>query len=174
RRGSLRVATTVPTTRDTSIEALLLSLRGRLRLANRQYVFQVLVRPRDDVHRDQLAHAAGRSRAGVCGGLDGGHVAAQPDRHGAGPDLSPTHHHYLSGFPRRIGGLDHGHEASRLDHSKSFTHETSRRSQKSGVRSQKPEEKPRRPFGFWLLAPGFYFLTRSASSTSAISSLRVT
>src|SRR5262249_29173676 len=70
RRGSLRVATTVPTTRATSIEALLLSLRGRLRLANRQYVFQVLVRPRDDVHRDQLAHAAGRSRAGVCGGLD--------------------------------------------------------------------------------------------------------
>src|SRR3972149_3507744 len=83
RRGSLRVATTVPTTRARSISETPTpaaqwpghrAQRERVSrlaadqlggLAEGQHVFQRRVRPRNDVHGDQLAPAA---RGGGAGG----------------------------------------------------------------------------------------------------------
>src|ERR1035438_3093944 len=63
RRGSFRVATTVPTTRARIMMAPARLLGGalRLRLADGQNVFQAGMRPRDHVHRDQLTE--GKTRA---------------------------------------------------------------------------------------------------------------
>src|SRR6185503_17788908 len=61
RRGSLRVATTVPTIFARSIGDQarfgVLGLYRCVGLSDRQRVFEVGVRPRDHVHRDQLADA---------------------------------------------------------------------------------------------------------------------
>ena len=89
----------------------------RLRLADRQDVFQALVRARDHVHRDQLAHAARRGGAGVGGGANGRHIAAHHGGHVAGSDLLPADQVHLGGLHHGVGGLDHGHQAACFDHS---------------------------------------------------------
>src|ERR1039457_1989631 len=68
RRGSFRVATTVPTTRARIMTALFRLLAGALclGLADRQDVFQALVRPRDDVHRDEFARSEERRVGKEC------------------------------------------------------------------------------------------------------------
>src|SRR5437762_1119331 len=76
RRGSFRVATTVPTTRARIMAALSPAIGLRLRLADRQNVFQALVRARDDMHRNQLSNPARRRRPGIGGRAHGRHVAA--------------------------------------------------------------------------------------------------
>src|SRR6187399_1577412 len=97
RRGSFRVATTVPTMRarimlDPEVRGgASLRLRADSGLADRKRVLEVGVRPRDDVHRDQLADAAGGGSAGIGRGLHGGHVAAHDGGHVARADLlQPT------------------------------------------------------------------------------------
>src|SRR5215471_11047498 len=77
RRGSLRVATTVPTTRANilSFRRLLAGVL-RLRLADGQNVFQALMRARNDVYRDQLADAPRSRGSGVGGGAHCRHVSA--------------------------------------------------------------------------------------------------
>src|SRR5579871_1359146 len=97
-RGSLRVATTVPTTRARIMECpvRLACVRG-LGFADGQHVFQALVGPRDYVDGNQLAYTAG-----------GG---------GAGADLLPAHERHLRGLYHSIGGFNHGYQAACLDHS---------------------------------------------------------
>src|SRR6266480_1105599 len=81
RRGSLRVATTVPTTFPRSILCEPGVLRagsglGGSGFADRQCILEVRVRPRDDVYGDELAYAACRRGARVGRGFDGRDVAS--------------------------------------------------------------------------------------------------
>jgi hypothetical protein len=59
------------------------------------------VGPRDDVDRDEFAHAARRGRTSVGGRLDGTDVAADHHGHVGRPDV-------LLGDQLDVGGLDHG------------------------------------------------------------------
>jgi hypothetical protein len=90
---------------------------GLGRFADGQHVFEIGVRPRDYMDRDELAHTARGGRAGIGRGLDRGHVAAHDGRHVAGADLLPPHEADLRGFDHGIGGLDHRHQPFGLDHS---------------------------------------------------------
>src|SRR3954452_22662962 len=100
RRGSFRVATTVPTILARSIgpdggqegKALF------LRLADRQRVFEVCMRPRDDVDRHQLADATGCCGARVRSGLYRRDVAANDRGHVAGANLLPADQRDLCGL----------------------------------------------------------------------------
>src|SRR5579863_9521153 len=78
RRGSFRVATTVHTTRARIMTTLVRLLAGALclGLADWQYVFQALVRARDDVHRDEFAHAARGGGPGIGGGTNRRNIPA--------------------------------------------------------------------------------------------------
>src|SRR6186713_132297 len=134
--SSLRVATSVPTTRPTCIVAYPCRLSGATRglvpgaagvsslsgFADREHVLEVVVRTRNHVDGDELADPAGRGRARVGGRLDRGDVAPAHDGHVAGPDLLPAHDDHLRGLDHGVRGLDEGHETAGLDHSKCFTH----------------------------------------------------
>src|SRR5579871_2284647 len=117
-RGSLRVATTVPTTRARIMECpvRLACVRG-LGFADGQHVFQALVGPRDYVDGNQLAYTAGGGGAGIGGGPHGGHIATYQGGHVAGADLLPAHERHLRGLYHSIGGFNYGYQAACLDHS---------------------------------------------------------
>src|ERR1035438_8494100 len=102
RRGSFRVATTVPTTRARIIcrSGFRLLAVGGLGLADRQHVFQTLVRTRDHVDRDQLAHAPGRGGTGIGGRAARGDVAAHHRGNVARADFLPADQVYLGGLFR--------------------------------------------------------------------------
>src|SRR3954454_10013202 len=108
RRGSFRVATTVPTIFpnnmsgstfcvpgfavqrwfDMNLNPRILRFRGR-GLADGEHFFEAGVRPGDDVDGDELADPARRGSARVGGRLDRGDVAANHRGHVAGADLLP-------------------------------------------------------------------------------------
>jgi len=100
KRGSFRVATTVPTTRARIMKPLAPATcrRSALRPADRQHVFQALVRARDDMHRDEFAHASRRGGAGIGGRANRRHVAAHHRGHVARSDFFPADQVYLGGF----------------------------------------------------------------------------
>src|SRR5579871_1006957 len=119
RRGSFLVATTVPTTRARIMTALVRLLSGALglRFADRQNVFQALVRTRDHMHRNEFSHAARCGSSGICRGADGRDVAANHCGDVTGSDLLPADQVYLCRLHHRVGSLDHGYQAARFDHS---------------------------------------------------------
>src|SRR5687767_11503389 len=123
-RSSLRVATTVPTMRARSMRGYALRLRAA-GFADGQDVFEIRVRARNDMHRDQLADAPRRGRAGIRSGFDRRDVAAHDGRHIARANLFPTHQAHLGGLDHGIGGLNHGHQALGLDHPERFAHRES-------------------------------------------------
>ena len=114
-------------------------LRG---LADGEHVLEVRVRARDDVHGDQLAHAARGGGAGVGGGLDRGHVAAHQRRDVAGADLLVADERDLGRLHHGVGGLDHGHQAPRLDHPQRFTHAASRSAPRHSDPRRRCQVKP--------------------------------
>src|SRR5579863_9552940 len=119
RRGSFRVATTVPTTRARIMIVLVRLLAGALclGLADRQDILQALVRARDDMHRDEFAHAARRGCAGVGGGTNRCHVPTNHRGNVARTDLFPADQVHLRGFHHGVGCLDHGNQAACFNHS---------------------------------------------------------
>src|SRR5512132_3239052 len=86
-RGSFRVATTVPTMRARIMTGGSGLRFRRGRLADRQRVLEVGVRPRDDVHRNELTNAARRGGSGVGGGLHSSDIAAHDGGDVAGANL---------------------------------------------------------------------------------------
>ena len=93
-----------------------------LRLADRQRVFEVRVRTRNDVHRDELADAARGGSARIGGGLHRGDIAAHDGGDVAGADLLPADQRNLRGLHHGVGRLNHRDEALGLDHPECFTH----------------------------------------------------
>ena len=91
-------------------------------LADRQRVFEVGVRARDDVHRHELADAARRGGAGVGRGLHRRDVAAHDGGHVAGADLLPADQRDLRRLDHGVGGLDHRDQALCFDHPERLTH----------------------------------------------------
>src|SRR5260370_10179649 len=87
RRGSLRVATTVPTTR-----ARIMACLFAFRFADGQYAFQAGVGARDHVDGNQLAHPAGCRGTGVSSSAYGSHIAPYQHRHISPTDLFPSDH----------------------------------------------------------------------------------
>src|ERR1700730_6807355 len=116
-RGSLRVATTVPTT-----FARINCLRPDAGLADRQCVFEIRMRPRNHVHRHQLTHPAGRCRARVGCRLHGGHIAPDDRGHIPGADLFPSDQRHLGSLHHCIRRLDHRDESFGFDHAERLTH----------------------------------------------------
>src|SRR5436190_19255334 len=95
--------------------------RRRLLLARQgQDAAEVLVRPRDHLRADHLADSLRRRRAGVDGGLDGGHVAHHHRGHQAAADLLPAQEGDVGRLQHRVGGLDQRHQALGLDHAQGF------------------------------------------------------
>ena len=82
----------------------------------RQHALDFGVRPRNDVHGDQLADAPRGGRAGIGRGLDRADVAAREHRDVAGADVLLADEHDVGGFDHRVGGLDGADEAARFDH----------------------------------------------------------
>ena len=80
------------------------------------------MRPRDDVHRDELADAARGRGARVGGRLDGRDVAAHDGGHIAGADLLPADQRDLRGLDHGVGRLDHRDQALGFDHPQRLTH----------------------------------------------------
>src|SRR5262245_59235580 len=79
----------------------------RLFLARQgQHDAQVLVRPRDDLHADDLADAAGGGGAGIDRCLDRGDVADHKGRHHTAADLAPVHQRHVGGLHHGIAGLN--------------------------------------------------------------------
>ena len=64
------------------------------------------MRPRDDLHADDLADAAGRRGAGVDGRLDRGHVADDQGRHQAAADLLPADQRHVRRLQHGVARLD--------------------------------------------------------------------
>ena len=83
---------------------------------DRKDLVEVVVRPRDDVHADQLADASRRRRAGIGGRLHRSDVAAHDGRHQPGIDLLPADEHDVGGLDHRVGRFDHADQPARLDH----------------------------------------------------------
>ncbi len=69
-----------------------------------------------DAH--QLAHALSSSGAGVGGGLDGAHVAADHDGHQTAAHMDLADEGDVGGLDHGIGGLNGGDETLGLDHAK--------------------------------------------------------
>ena len=84
------------------------------------------VRTRDDVHRDQLADAAGGGGAGIGGGLDGADIAAGHDRDVPGPDVFLGDQLDVGGLHHRVGRFDGADEATGFDESEGVSHEIER------------------------------------------------
>ena len=91
-------------------------------LADRQRVFEVGVRTRDDVHRHELADAPRRRGAGVGRRLHRRDVAAHDRGHVAGADLLPADQRDLRRLDHRVGRLDHRDQALGFDHPERLTH----------------------------------------------------
>ena len=85
-------------------------------LADREDLFEVVGRTRNDVHADELADAARGGGAGVGRGLHRADVAAHDRGHEAGVDFLPADEHDVRGLDHRVGGFDHADEPARLDH----------------------------------------------------------
>ena len=85
-------------------------------LADRENLFEVVGRTRNDVHADELADAAGGGGAGIGRGLHRADVAAHDRRHEARVDFLPADEHDVGRLAHRVGGFDHADEAARLDH----------------------------------------------------------
>src|SRR3989442_868789 len=96
--------------------------RGHRGLADGQHVFERLVRPRDHVDRNQLAHAPCRRRARIGSRFHSSHIAADQRGNVARADLLPAHQRHLGRLDHSVRGLDHRYQAARLDHSECFTH----------------------------------------------------
>ena len=93
-----------------------------LRFADGQDVFEVGVRPGNDVHRHQLADAPRRGGAGIRRRLDGGDVAAHDRGHVAGADLFPPDQRHLGSLHHGVGRFNHRDQALGFDHAECFTH----------------------------------------------------
>src|ERR1039458_8533965 len=120
RRGSLRVATTVPTTRARIMKipsVRLLSGGLRLNLADGEDILQALMGAGDDVDGDEFADTPGGGGAGIGGGAHGRDIPANHGGDVAGSNLLPADEVDLSGFHHGVGSLDHGHQTARFDHS---------------------------------------------------------
>src|SRR5262245_49861178 len=90
-------------------------------LSDRQNVFEVRMRPRNDMDADELTDPAGSRSSGVSRRLHGRNVTANHCRNVAGPDLFPAHEIDLCGLYHRVGSLNHRYKAARFDHSEGFT-----------------------------------------------------
>src|SRR3954453_3022078 len=117
-RGFFRVATTVPTilARSMGPDG---GQEGKglfLRLADRQRLFEVRMRPRDDVYRNELADATGCRGARVRSGLYRRDVAANNRGHVAGANLLPADQRDLRGLHHGVSRFNHGDEALGFDH----------------------------------------------------------
>src|SRR5262245_19136192 len=117
--GSLRVATTVPTTSPscTRSPGLLACGRGA---ADRQLLVELRMRARDDVHGYQLADLVGGGSAGFDRGLDRRDVAAHHRGHEAAAGFLVAHQPDIGGLDHRVARLDQGDEAARLDQPESL------------------------------------------------------
>src|SRR5207253_1072751 len=60
---------------------------------------------------------ARRGGAGIGSGANRRHIAANHGGDVARPDLLPAHQVDLGGLHHRVGGLDHGNQTARFDHS---------------------------------------------------------
>ena len=80
------------------------------------------MRPRNHVHRHELADPAGRRRARIGGRLDRRDVAAHDGGHVPGADLFPADQRDLRRLDHGIGRLDHGDQPLGLDHSQRLSH----------------------------------------------------
>ena len=74
------------------------------------------MRPRNDVHRDELADAAGRGGAGVGGGLYRAHVAAHHHGDVAGADVFLADQDDVRGLDHGVGRFDRADEPLCFDH----------------------------------------------------------
>src|SRR6185369_193106 len=77
--------------------------------------FDLGVRARDDVYRDELAHASRRGRAGVDGRLDRTDVAAAHHGDVSRADVFLADEDDVGRLDHRVDGLDRTDEAFRFD-----------------------------------------------------------
>ncbi len=96
------------------------AVAASLLAGERQDAAQIFVRPRNDLHADDFADAAGRGGAGVDGGLDRGHVADHQGRDQAAADLLPADQRHVGGFEHGVAGFDQRHQPLGFDHAKGF------------------------------------------------------
>ena len=117
-----------PASRASAIEVRSLSVgaagfceghRGRDQDAG-QDPFDLGVRTRNDVHRDELADASRGRRAGIGGRLDRADVAADQDGDVAGADVFLGDQNHVRGLDHRVGGLDGADEPQCFHHSQRF------------------------------------------------------
>src|SRR6266545_3951026 len=79
------------------------------------------VRSRDDMDRDDLAHALGGGGAGVGGGFHRTHIASHHHGDETRADLLHADQRDVGGFDHGVGGLDDCHQPFGLDQAQSFT-----------------------------------------------------
>src|ERR671910_477098 len=85
-------------------------------LTDRKDLLEIVGRPRDDVHANQLADAAGGGGARVGGCLHRPDVPANNRGHETGVDLLPAHEDDIRRLEHRVSGFDHPHESAGFDH----------------------------------------------------------
>src|SRR5690606_21175523 len=93
----------------------LLRRRGRF-ATKREYLVHILVRARDEVDTNHLAHLLRPSHAGFEGGLDGGDVAADDSGDVSTADFLIADEFDLRGLDHRVAGFDHRGETSGFNH----------------------------------------------------------
>src|SRR5439155_5498002 len=86
------------------------------RSAYRENLIEVVGRPRNDVHANELADAAGGGRACVGGRFHRTDIAAYDCRHESGVDFLPADEGDIRGLHHRVGGFNHADETARLHH----------------------------------------------------------
>src|ERR1019366_2206274 len=137
RRGSLRVATTVPTTRARIMRFLAPVTYRRLVSASCRWAGWIPGSRADAESRaPRSTRPPGappprpppparapprppprRRRAGIGGRAHRGYIPADHGGDVTRTDLLPAHQVHLGSLHHRVGGLDHGYQTARFDHS---------------------------------------------------------
>jgi hypothetical protein len=74
----------------------------------------------NDVNTDQFAYSTSRSGAGICGCLDGTHIATYKNGHVARANILLAQELHISSFDHRVRSLNGSDETFGFDHTECF------------------------------------------------------
>src|SRR5258706_4770133 len=94
--------------------------RSAALLGDNEMLAELAVRPRDHMHRYELAHARRRLGARLRGRLDRTDIAVDDDGHQPVADLLPAHDHHLGRLHHGVGPGQRRHVGLRLEHAQSI------------------------------------------------------
>jgi hypothetical protein len=74
----------------------------------------------NDVNTDQFAYSTSRGSAGICGGLNGAHIAANKNGHVARADILLAQELHIRSFDHGVRSLNGSDETFGFDHTECF------------------------------------------------------